>query len=332
MVEELFATKSSRFFAFLQLFRAPNVFTAIADVLMGFLFVVGLPQPVGVLVVLIATSCLLYTSGMVLNDVFDFDVDAKERPYRPLPSGRISLSTAKRVGYAMLVSGVLLGWCASILQGDFSAPWRSGAIATVLAIFVVLYNVWAKRTAFGPIFMGACRFFNVLLGMSITTESFYGHLFAGYSGAQVIVAAGIGVYIVGVTWFARTEADEKSSAASLLAGVVVMTVGIALLAVFPRLSSSPPLQIVGRLFGDMSAENVWVILLAMLAFPVIARCLTAAADPTPHRMQMAVRRCILSLIVFDAAITFVAAGPFWGIVVLSLLVPTMILGAWVYST
>jgi len=76
---------SSKLLAYLQLFRAPNVFTAIADVAMGFVFVTGSLQPVGGFLCLALASCLLYTAGMILNDVYDFDVDLKERPSRPLP-------------------------------------------------------------------------------------------------------------------------------------------------------------------------------------------------------------------------------------------------------
>ena len=32
---------------------------------------------------------LLYTGGMYLNDAFDRDIDARERPERPIPSGRV---------------------------------------------------------------------------------------------------------------------------------------------------------------------------------------------------------------------------------------------------
>ncbi len=49
-------------------------------------------------------------------------------------------------------------------------------------------------------------------------------------------------------------------------------------------------------------------------------------------MQMAIKRSIFSLIVFDAAITLAAAGPWAAIVVLALLLPTLVLGTWIYST
>ena len=296
---------------------------------MGHLFVAAALAPPGPFLLLLAASCLLYTAGMVLNDVYDLEVDRRERPQRPLPSGRISLTTARTLGYGMLLLGVAAGWAAGLTSAEAGLPWRGGAVATLLAGCIVLYDAWAKRTPLGPLVMGGCRFLNVLLGMSVAARADEG-LIAGYDAAQLVVAAGIGVYIVGVTWFARTEAVE-SNAAHLLGGVGVMIAGIALLASFPQLSSAPPLQVVG-VRGAFSASTVWLMFLVLISLPVLRRCLVAAADPAPHRVQAAVKRCILSLIVYDAAVTFAVAGPLWAIAVLALLAPTLLLGAWVYST
>jgi 4-hydroxybenzoate polyprenyltransferase len=325
---------SSRLLAWLQLFRAPNVFTAVADVAMGYFFVAGAASPPAPLALLIAASCLLYTAGMVLNDVYDFEIDSKERAFRPLPSGRISLATARRLGYAMLLCGVAAGWAAGFSSGEADLPWRSGVVATILAGCVVLYDSAAKRTLAGPLAMGACRFLNVLLGMSAAPKVLADDaLLLGYDAAQLVVAGGIGSYIVGVTWFARTEAKAQSSSLQLLAATGVMLSGIALLAIYPGLASAPPLQMVAMNVGVvLNPHSVWAILLALIAFPVIGRCLAAASDPVPQRVQTAVKRAILSLILFDGAVTLAAAGPVLAIAVLALLIPTIVLAAWIYST
>src|SRR4051812_380657 len=75
----------------LRLMRLPNVFTAVADVAMGYLFVQREVTNGLVLGCLIVASACLYTAGIILNDVFDHGIDAKERPFRPIPSGQISL-------------------------------------------------------------------------------------------------------------------------------------------------------------------------------------------------------------------------------------------------
>ena len=74
----------------LRLIRVPNVFTAMADVAMGYFFVAGagcFGWREGMLLgLLVVASSLLYSAGMVLNDVFDYDEDCRDRPMRPLPS------------------------------------------------------------------------------------------------------------------------------------------------------------------------------------------------------------------------------------------------------
>src|SRR5262249_12267147 len=114
------SSSSSRILAWLQLMRLPNVFTAMADVLMGFWLTHATLSPIGVLLLLLAASSLLYVAGMVLNDVYDLEQDCRERPKRPLPSGRIPMRFAKGIGITMLAAGIVFGWCVVFLlyQGE----------------------------------------------------------------------------------------------------------------------------------------------------------------------------------------------------------------------
>src|SRR3972149_1018425 len=203
---------------YFELMRLPNVFTAIADVAMGFLFV-GEPVEGAHFILLaffLASSGLLYLAGVVLNDVFDMELDSHERPYRPLPSGRIPLDTARRLGWQLLIVGTGLGWAAAFLNGDM----HTGIVVTILAICIVIYDAKIKSTVFGPVLMGVCRMLNVLFGMSAASA-----LFAGEHWA---VAGAIGLYITGVTWFSRTETD-RSARLPLALSTIIMMLGVVLL-------------------------------------------------------------------------------------------------------
>src|SRR5207249_291792 len=81
--------------------RLPNVFTAFADIGLGILatwqltpeaFALGELGWVWSALFLMAASGCLYCAGMVFNDVFDLEQDKRERPSRPIPSGRVSRS------------------------------------------------------------------------------------------------------------------------------------------------------------------------------------------------------------------------------------------------
>jgi len=318
--------RGGKLLAYLQLFRAPNVFTAAADVTMGFLFVQQSLLNYPPFLMLLLASCLMYTAGMVLNDVYDFERDLAERPERPLPSGRISPAWARWLGYELLIVGVVLGWCAGWLDGDTAQyPWRSGVTATSLAICIVLYDAILKQTALAPLVMGLCRFLNVLLGMSVVGDAWGGSAWwANITPEQLVVAAGIGTYVAGVTWFARTEASG-SSRAMLGFGTLAMAAGIVLLAAFPNLRDA-------GVTYRLDTQLVWPAVLFLLTFSILRRCLLAIADPQPARVQAAVRQCIWSLIVLDAAVSMLVADWYWAVGVLALLVPTMLLGRWVYAT
>ena len=310
----------STFRSYLELMRFPNVFTAMADVAMGFLFVQSdNVQPwaptawdYATLATLVAASSLLYIAGMVLNDVFDVAIDREERPERPIPSGRVSLDAARRLGWRLLVLGVALGSCAVFFTGQL----RCGVVAAILATAILLYDAWLKRTPLGPLAMGACRTLNVMLGMSAVDASL--------RPEQWLVAGAIGIYVAGVTLFARKE-SQRSSRPQLAAATLVMMLGVAMLAWLPHW----PDRLVPLLQWD---PKRWHILTGVLAMLIGWRCLRAIATPIPSRVRIAVAHSILSLVMLDAVACYATRGLFWAGMILLLLVPTMLLGQWIETT
>ncbi|MFO0883882.1 MAG: UbiA family prenyltransferase [Pirellulales bacterium] len=322
----------ARVLSYLKLLRAPNGFTAIADICMGFLLasvmtlgVLGIGSsraPLGAFVALAVASWCLYSAGMVLNDVFDFSIDQQERPQRPLPSGQIPLSQARLLGFGLLLLGIVWGALPGYLYSRESGmPWRTGLMALLLALAVLAYDGGLKKTWFGPVSMGLCRFLNVLLGMSLVAvpqgEAFS---FLGYGPVHFLPAAGIGIYIVGVTWFARQEAGI-SARTGLIGGGIVMALGISLL--FCTVQWVPMPRLEPKWFG---------LLLILLSLSIAKRVLAAVTNPEGKQVQAAVKHAIFSLVMFDAAVCVLVAPWHYGVAVLALLFPMMWLGRWIYST
>ncbi len=315
---------TSRLFAFFQLMRIANLPTAIADIAMGVLVVGGTNRGTALLWLGLA-SAALYSAGMVLNDVYDFEVDSKQRPDRPLPAGRIARRVALRLGYFLLGFGISVAAMAGLYQSAPGVPvWRSGLIAVLLAVAIVLYDAVFKPTVLGPLLMGSCRMLNVLLGMSLAAAGGAEPLWLGYGGFHWAIAAGIGIYIVGVTWFARTEATT-SARGQLAFGLAVMVAGVGLLAWAPRWSPA------GQPFY-LDPRVVWPGLLCLIMFVLIRRCVAAIASPRPAEVQSAVKLSILSLIVLDSAVVSFVSPWYCALAVLALLAPTLWLGRWIYST
>ncbi len=311
------------FLAYARLVRLPNVFTAMADITLAALVVGALPgHALEFLLLLLASSCL-YCGGMVWNDYFDLEQDSRERPFRPLPSGKISLRAAAGLGAVLLLAGVGFAVLAGLPGETFRALPAVLALLLVVAIF--LYDGWLKRTPVGPVAMGVCRFLNVLLGLSVVV--------GGVSAGGVLLALVVGLYIVGVTWFARTEAAE-SSQAQLQAAAAVMLAALVLALAIPAVGKA-------ALRGDTASPFVFAqvalgqalfpYLLVAFGFFVGLPVVSAIHKPVPQRVQAAVKRAILGLVLLDALLAASLAGTV-GLLLVLLLLPAKYLGRWVYST
>jgi 4-hydroxybenzoate polyprenyltransferase len=155
---------TGRLLAYAQLIRLPNVFTAWADILLATVAIGPWPNLLLPFLTLLLASTCLYWSGMIWNDYFDVEQDRRERPFRPLPSGKIRISTAAALGIGLMVVGLS---CAAS-PGPEEIRVGSLIIASCLSLTILLYDGWLKRTWAGPIAMGGCRFLNVLLGLSLS--------------------------------------------------------------------------------------------------------------------------------------------------------------------
>jgi 4-hydroxybenzoate polyprenyltransferase len=302
----------NKFLAYAQLVRLPNTFTAMADICLGAMAAGMLFERWSVFLCLLIASTLLYWSGMVWNDFFDLDQDRKERPGRPLASGRITLKHARLLGIGLMLGGGVFALLGDILRD--TGRWPSVWIAIVLVIAIFLYDGVLKRTFAGPIMMGTCRFLNVLLGLSI--------LGAWPLAWGWLLAIIIGAYIAGVTWFARTEAHISSQRMLIGAGIVVLMSLILALAV-PALALQDP--------ANFKPSSLFPYLLAAFGAYLGIAVLQAIQQPQPNRVQPAIKRAILGLIVLDALLASVFVGSV-GLLLLVLLIPGIILGRWLYST
>jgi 4-hydroxybenzoate polyprenyltransferase len=304
----------SRLLAYAQLVRLPNVFTALADISLGWLVALvvssGPPAWPRFLLLLAASACL-YTAGMVWNDFFDVEQDRKERPFRPLPSGRITRPAAGRLGAGLLAAGLVL---AGLAGWRWDGGWQRApaVVAGILAVVILLYDSWLKRTWLGPGAMGTCRFLNVLLGLSLVDTAALPWSF------RVHLALVVGLYIAGVTWFARTEAQVSNQAALAAAAglmLIALLFALAVPARFPPATSSP----------------LFPYLLVGFGFLVGIPAVRAIAQPTPSRVQSAVKSAVLGLVILDAVLATALVGVA-GLVIVVLLFPALYLGRWVYST
>jgi len=194
--------------ALLRLARVSNLPTVWSNVLAASVLAGGLaPQT---LACVLAAMSALYMGGMVLNDAFDRDIDARERPERPLPSGAVAPSTAWMIGGGLLAAGT----------ATLAAFGMQSAVAgLVLAGAILLYDAWHKGNPLSPVIMGACRAL-VYIGTAATAG-------LALSPAVLVAALALLLYIVALTEAAKRGAGRIGL---LIAGVALLDAAVAALA------------------------------------------------------------------------------------------------------
>lgn len=283
-----------RFWAYLQLLRPANIITAWADIMAGFAASGYFGQfNVSPLLWLLLATTGLYGGGIVFNDVFDADLDAKERPERPIPSGRASRSGASLLGGSLLIAGV---------AAAVEVSWLSAVLALAIATSALLYDAFGKHhPIFGPINMGFCRGGNLLLGVSVVPVAISDYWFLGFIPI---------VYIAAITALSRGEVQGGKSSTGMIALLLITAVMVGLLGL-----------------GCLTDYQVLTALpfLVLLAIRVLIPFINATRQPTPEQIRIAVRAGVLSLIILDTTLAAGFAGLPYGLLVLSLLPLSMIL-------
>ena len=179
---------------YLLLGRVSNLPTVWTNTLAGATLASAAVAP-GRVILLAAAFSLLYTGGMYLNDAFDRKVDARERPERPIPSGRVRAGSVFAIGFGLLGMGILTVAAAALcLPGGGLGAVASGAL---LAGVITAYDAWHKANPLSPVVMGLCRVL-VYLTAALAVASAIGP--AVWGGAVVLLS-----YLIGLTYVAKQE-------------------------------------------------------------------------------------------------------------------------------
>ncbi|MEM7577723.1 MAG: UbiA family prenyltransferase [Planctomycetota bacterium] len=143
--------------------------------------------------VLMVAASLLYTGGMLLNDAFDAELDAGERPGRPIPSGRIARRTAFGVGGLMLLLGLMA--CVPYAGSPWTLPLAVG-IATLIVAYNALHARFSLATLGVPLCRGLLAF---LAAMTIAGGAWGPTWVAGLHGTALFV------FVLIISLWARGE-------------------------------------------------------------------------------------------------------------------------------
>lgn len=182
--------------------RISNLPTVWSNLIVGWALGEGDLAAFGALGLLLAGGSFLYVGGMYLNDFCDSAFDARYCPDRPIPAGKISRPVVGWLAILCFVAGLaclaLCGMAAMIM-------------ALLLTAAIVLYDFRHKDVVWAPWVMGFCRVLLYLTGIAAARgwEAFW---YARWLWPEYLLAMTLGLYVVGLTLFARGESRPGKSA------------------------------------------------------------------------------------------------------------------------
>lgn len=253
--------------------RPANVVTSVADVLAGIaisgyvLMHSGNLQLLPIILLCISTIGL-YSGGIIFNDVFDAELDKKERPERAIPSGLISKREASIFGAVFFFIGVV----AAAIYNPISQH-----VAVAIMIACLIYNRFLKHSAiFGPLNMGLCRGLNLLLGVSIIPE----FVQVWWYLAMIPI-----VYIAAITMISRGEVHGGSKKTLYFAALLYLLV-IGSVIAFAAINTQLPLTI------------AFLVPFSVMIFMPLFK---AIQNPEGRNIGKAVKAGVIALILLNAA-------------------------------
>ncbi|TVQ33168.1 MAG: hypothetical protein EA376_03700 [Phycisphaeraceae bacterium] len=247
------------------------------------------------LALLIPAVACLYTAGMILNDVADAKFDARERPERPIPSGRIPRRTA-------LIAAVALFIIALALLAPLGAPALiPGAL---LIATIVAYNLLHKLFAGFAVLMGVCRALVYALSAAAVTNS----LEIAHAPLTLALAISLALYITAVTLIASVEHTPRAGAGPLTRLLAALPAAVTL----PMFLLRPPQQWVWTALAGAAL---------LVAYTGAARHLFA----TPVRTKRSVLAWLAAICLVDAWFLTLLDQPIWAALAAACYVLTILL-------
>jgi hypothetical protein len=292
---------------YLVLVRLPNLFTLPSNILVGIAAISSLAFTLTSFIqflLLVTISVLLYCVGIVLNDLYDFDIDKKERPNRPLPSGKISRRSA--IGLVAIFSTLAL--ILSLL-----VSFSTLVISSILFLTIFGYDKYLKNTHAGPLTIASARVMNILLGTSVSFRSVDSY-------SQIVTLTFVliitFVYVSLIGFISRYEVRGFSDNAKLLLPPAIVAIIISSIILF-------------SLMGFFKLESL--IILSLFSF-IMLISFSRIYRRDSGRTQQIVRNMILSIIVLDSTFLTGIIGIELGLAVLTLMVPLLVLANKMYMT
>jgi len=221
---------------------------------------------------------------MTLNDYFDYKIDVKERPNRPLPSGKIPKLHALYIGFCFLILANLISAFVGL---------ESVIVTTIMTILIITYNVKSKKISkLGVVNLAVIRFLNVVLGGTAI----------GFNQELFVIAIPIGILVSAISIFAKIESANYFKNIEIFNVILVIGAIIAVIIIT---------------FDGNLIHYVFIILFSASIFiPFFGY-----RKKTPEHIQKKVTFQLLSITLLDAAIISAFSEELFAIIAAALYIP-----------
>ncbi len=267
---------------YLRLVNLPLVFTALGDVVAGYVVVTSLggesPSFWKALLLVVASGCL-FAAGSASRACFEFEEGDESAAAGGIARGEVSLKAAFLLIAALAVTGML---CAMLV-----------AKTAVYFAWALLFVHWLHGgylrnfDVTGSVAVGATRVLNLLMGMGAVTELLY----ARTSEKLVLPAAILAVYTVIIAIMGRLKAEGGTRFTLLASGGGIGVTLIAAMAFYWQRS----------IFA--------VMLILVIAAAIGAPMLLAVMRLSPKSIGRVVAVGLVAAVLLDAAFIFGAYSP-----------------------
>ncbi len=274
---------------YFQLVRIPGIFTAFSNILVGFFLVQESYVNLEFIIPLLSTSGFLFLAGMIFNDYFDYELDKKERPSRPLPSGAISKKSAFFLGVIFLLIANILSSLVGI---------QSLMISILMTLLILSYDFRLKQIPIlGILSLSTIRFLNVILGASIILFDI-----------QIIqYAIPIGLFVGGISILAKTETSFSSEKTKFINLILIFATLIYTLIIILK-----NFEIISLIFLSIFSISVF--------FPFFSR-----KNVDTNQIQKKVTFQLLAIIILDATLISTVSNISVALLTASLYIPSYLI-------
>lgn len=153
--------------AFLHISHPVNGISAVIAVFLGYWGTVifyQVPFDFYTLLLGVLACYSISSSGFVINDILDIEIDRINRPSRPLPAAKLSIREAWIIYCFFSLVGLLLAWLISV---------EVFGLSLFIVIVLLVYSLFAKKIFFlGHFFVALAGCFSLIYGGLMVGEVF----------------------------------------------------------------------------------------------------------------------------------------------------------------